>query len=584
MSDSDRITVLARIQKGNLALQDASPELRNDPEIVVAAVKQNSTALQFASPQLRQDLGFMSPLIQRNGLLLQYASEELRHNRTLVLTAIQQTGEALRFATPGLRDDPDVVLAAMHNYSLALQYAGPTVRDNPDIVLAAVQKTAAAIHYASPRLRDDPTFILSVVQRNGTTLDYISSKFRNDKEIVLAAVRQHRGSLIYASKRLQEDPDVVSVAKDPNTMDLTEGKFESSSSKFPGTSSSDASRSPRDVNFAEFDRQYQSDPGQSVYRSYLKQQQLEDQNAQLLDRIRRLETQIQDLLQGTESAPVPKIQMSLYVDPTHDMVSQVTKKTQSSLKEPEIHLQTAINRSDIDSPPDEASSDTEGKDQETPNLPFYSVYLQYIQNPPTDLQYGQWISITGPSLSDVKIYDSFQQAADHNDQIEDWYCDQYRGPSPEPYLVSHAMGTFGSNSKRPSLAYVTAKIVHPSDEKSPEVQLAMMLDTGAEVNLGRPGRVDIAQTLKLKYVTQGQIRGITEQPLNVKYLMVKIEVPSLPAVKTRIAYPVIYRYNNDEGNWILGQEFLGQYKHTWNRNQKVKIEFQDVIMSQASRP
>ena len=72
------------------------------------------------------------------------------------------------------------------------------------------------------------------------------------------------------------------------------------------------------------------------------------------------------------------------------------------------------------------------------NLPFHSVYLKYIQNPRKDIKYGQWVSIIGPTLNDVKIYDSFQLAADENDHIENWYCDQYRGTSPEPYLVSNS--------------------------------------------------------------------------------------------------------------------------------------------------
>ena len=161
----DREIVLAAVHHrlGGYALQLASRQLRDDPDIVWAAVHQHGQLLKYASPRLRNDIDIVWEAVTKHPLALGYASAELRANRDFMLAVLEHHdkwafnfGQAVEYASSDLRDDQDYVLAAVKKNAHALQWASARLRDNYEIVLAAVQNDDSALSFASEQLRRDP--------------------------------------------------------------------------------------------------------------------------------------------------------------------------------------------------------------------------------------------------------------------------------------------------------------------------------------------------------------------------------------------------------------------------------------------
>ena len=107
---------------------------------MLAAVRSKGYALKGASPELRDDIEVVRAAMAQNGEAWQHAGEALRADRGAMLAAVVQNGWALRYASPELRDDIEVVRAAMAKYAYALMYASEPLPSWPrDVVLAAVR-------------------------------------------------------------------------------------------------------------------------------------------------------------------------------------------------------------------------------------------------------------------------------------------------------------------------------------------------------------------------------------------------------------------------------------------------------------
>lgn len=73
---------MAAVGQNGLALQCASPGLKNNREIVFAAVAKGWYALEFASPGLKNDRVIVgTTMLQQSNLALQFASEELKNDK-----------------------------------------------------------------------------------------------------------------------------------------------------------------------------------------------------------------------------------------------------------------------------------------------------------------------------------------------------------------------------------------------------------------------------------------------------------------------------------------------------------------------
>ena len=172
------------------ALQYASKELRNDPEVVLEALEAfgrmlgsdevldkedpGQNPLKWASKELRADRGFMLEAQQRLenaiGFLderkywgpnlegaLAYASKELCADKNFMLNAIRQSkyGYDLFYASTNLKNDHELVFEAVCKSADALKYAPKELRDNRDFLRSAIKRKPSIIQYVSVDLSDD---------------------------------------------------------------------------------------------------------------------------------------------------------------------------------------------------------------------------------------------------------------------------------------------------------------------------------------------------------------------------------------------------------------------------------------------
>ena len=104
----------------------------------MVAVTQHGYTLLYASPELKEDREVVLRAVTQNGHALEYASQELQGDREVVLRAVTQNGHVLKHASQKLRADREVVMAAVTQNADVLYYASEALKADIEIVMAAV--------------------------------------------------------------------------------------------------------------------------------------------------------------------------------------------------------------------------------------------------------------------------------------------------------------------------------------------------------------------------------------------------------------------------------------------------------------
>ena len=143
---NNKRVMLAAVKNYGRHLKYASPDLRNDREVVLMAVNNDrwrfrDNSLKYASTRLRNDREVVLAAVKQNGYALRHASNDLRQDREIVLAAIEDTPEALRFASKELREDREIVMAAVKKDGFALRLARGDLKLDREILLAAIKQS-----------------------------------------------------------------------------------------------------------------------------------------------------------------------------------------------------------------------------------------------------------------------------------------------------------------------------------------------------------------------------------------------------------------------------------------------------------
>jgi len=198
---ADRAIAQLAVESAAGALQHVSAELRGDEGFVRCALAGHTPmSVAKAVPQIAPGLmacrNFVLWLVRRQGLALEAASPELKDDREVVLVAVKSNGGALQHASEALRDDREIVLAAVHEHSAGLKspylaspmhYAGPAVWAHRESVLEFIRCGCVSIRPASEAIRSDRAVLLELMRRCGD-LDQVPTVLRSDREIVMTAV------------------------------------------------------------------------------------------------------------------------------------------------------------------------------------------------------------------------------------------------------------------------------------------------------------------------------------------------------------------------------------------------------------
>ncbi|CAD7975875.1 unnamed protein product [Amoebophrya sp. A25] len=137
--------VLAAVTQNGMTFRYASQRLKNDPRIVTAAVLQQPYAMRYASVEMRANRSVAFAAldgVDTNdlALLLENLSPELRDDEELVLAIVERSGRLLWAASPRLRGNERVARAAILNYPEAIAFVSRTTPNYSGLAWLAVQQ------------------------------------------------------------------------------------------------------------------------------------------------------------------------------------------------------------------------------------------------------------------------------------------------------------------------------------------------------------------------------------------------------------------------------------------------------------
>jgi hypothetical protein len=204
------------------------------------------------------------------------------------------------------------------------------------------------------------------------------------------------------------------------------------------------------------------------------------------------------------------------------------------------------------------------------------LFDRYITERQSELQALDWIALYDNDYSTTKVFKTAEEASEYCRGHKQKFYRQYYGPNISGDRLYPVVDTqFGrqNQGRHPMYAYVEARIYDPEDEKSYQ-DVEFMIDTGAVKCLGRR---NIPKTkLKLEMSDIGLVTGLGGQ-VNIIYVETKIGLKGLdgtylsPRV-TQIGYQVKKSPPSTAEDWLLGQNYLGLYKHLWLGHQNVQTQ------------
>ena len=229
-------------------------------------------------------------------------------------------------------------------------------------------------------------------------------------------------------------------------------------------------------------------------------------------------------------------------------------------------------------PPSPRSADRQ-LDLEDHLLQGERYFNQYLQQHP-QLPPGSWISLVDNDYRTTRAFSTYRDAAKAHRGHNLWFCRRYKGPLIQRDSIKRisfcGYGLGGQTGQDPSYAYSQVRVINPYiliDDQEPSHQTQMMLDTGATTSMGT--REILRAELQLQANDYGEINGIDGGPgIPVGYVDADLQVGDLgPVEAVQIAYKIQLVGTPDD--WILGQNFLRECKHTWTPD-RVELQYPHV--------
>lgn len=224
----NREVVEAAISLDGLELQYASVRLQEDPDIVVMACESNGQALELCPrgpvrDSLTSDRLFMLKVLRKHGgPMLRLVAEPLRNDRELLLEALKH-GMRYRWCPFEFQKDKSFVQEALAQRASLYLEMNRTTQIEEDLARAAIvsDSSTPVVHDRAlthhPALTGYRDVALALARRGGTAklLDYLINgtvSFRFDREIMLTAVERNPKLFTRISPGLQHDTDIVLAA------------------------------------------------------------------------------------------------------------------------------------------------------------------------------------------------------------------------------------------------------------------------------------------------------------------------------------------------------------------------------------
>lgn len=169
-------------------LEYASPNLRDDSDVVLVATRQYPQAALLGSARMMDDKDIVLGYLKSSTSRFDLVSARLRGDKDVVLRAVKHSGTNLSLVTADFSSDLDVA-RAMNWRGGKLGYFSDEIRDDKDIVLKSLLD-GLNLEHASPRLRCDSEVVMTAVQQNSGAIQYMLFVDNTEvQKIVLEALK-----------------------------------------------------------------------------------------------------------------------------------------------------------------------------------------------------------------------------------------------------------------------------------------------------------------------------------------------------------------------------------------------------------
>lgn len=205
--------VMAAVKQNGQSLEYASYYLKNNRKIVLEAIKHN---LKPNSVHLQSELffskDFMLQVVAINGENIEYASPEFRDDKDIIITAIQNsnTDKAFRLASERLQNDEDVVKLAINKNCLNILSANKRFWYKKEYVLLAIEHNGYLLKWLED-FKHDREVVELAVKNNGLALEFADEKLKKDFDIVKTAITQNAIAWVYVDPELQKNNEILSL-------------------------------------------------------------------------------------------------------------------------------------------------------------------------------------------------------------------------------------------------------------------------------------------------------------------------------------------------------------------------------------
>lgn len=235
----DKDFVMEALQSLNLnfpLLQDVSPTLKKDPDVVILAIDKFPGNIGYQDKILYENKEVVLKIIETKPQNIQYASDILKDDKEVVLKAVSLDGSCLKYASNKLKADRDVVITAIKNHPLSMMYADQKYHDDKEV--AMVNPACLACGWLSPRLTNDRELVLAAVESSPESYRFVSDELKKDKETLIVALNNYEKTIPFCNPK-EEKKDFNDVIYRKDMADL-----------FPYTYASDEIKADKDVGVA----------------------------------------------------------------------------------------------------------------------------------------------------------------------------------------------------------------------------------------------------------------------------------------------------------------------------------------------
>lgn len=147
---------LIAVNEDGYNIEDCSPELQKNEDVVFAAVGNYGSVLKIVNDNFKNNKEIVMEAIKQNPLAIAYASDELKKDDELIKLVLKADGRNLQLFDENIRGNYDYASYACNSNPWAIQYVTDELKDSTTLIKHVITRNPALIKFASKRIQNSP--------------------------------------------------------------------------------------------------------------------------------------------------------------------------------------------------------------------------------------------------------------------------------------------------------------------------------------------------------------------------------------------------------------------------------------------